>query len=146
VARLVIAANASKACLYLANFPENPERKWSLIEELTHPSSRAKASELVSDAPGSVVRDSAGGHRPTMEPPTDPKEHEAQLFARKLARRISQVFKDRSFDDIAISASPGFLGLLRAQLDSQVLKQVVQSIDKDFTSVPQHKVHQVFQV
>jgi len=144
MARLILVANASKAKFFLASFPGNQAQKWSLIEEVDHPESRAKTSDLFSDGLGSVVAEGAGGHRPKMEPPTDPKDVLIDRFARDIASRTSNLFKERSFDDLAIAASPSFLGCLRSHLDKNLQKKTIVSLDKDFTQTPDHDIHNVF--
>lgn len=128
----ILLSNASRARL-LAR--QDTARSVSVIEELIHPASREKGMDLVSDRPGRVQQ-SAGTHeRSAMEPPTPPKEVEAERFARALAERLERGLNEHAFSRLVLVAPPHFLGLLRQQLGKEVAKCLVMSLDKDYTLV-----------
>lgn len=132
----VLVADASRARLYQGT---EGSPKLSLIEEFEHPESRAKAKDLMADKPGRTF--SSGGMteaRSAKEYRTDPKEVEAEKFARELSHRLATLWEAHTFEDLVIAAPPKFLGLLRASLATHhdhVSNRVVAWHEKDFTGV-----------
>ena len=58
-------------------------------------------------------------------------DHEAELFARRVAERLSQAHAQGRFERLRTAAAPRFLGRLRKALTPQVAGAVVDEIDKD---------------
>jgi len=58
-------------------------------------------------------------------------DHEAELFARRLALRLAEARRAHRFDHLRIAAAPRFLGRLRKALDEEVRAVVDEEIDKD---------------
>ncbi|MBK9260149.1 MAG: host attachment protein [Polyangiaceae bacterium] len=132
----VLVADASRARLY-----EKPDStsKLVLLEEFEHPEARAKNLDLMADKPGRRSAPAGTGPgRSAQEYRTEPKEVEAEKFARELAQRIADHFDAHVFDDLVIAAPPKFLGLLRATLGTHhdhVYDRVVAWHEKDYTTV-----------
>jgi len=114
-----------------ARRPRDKRRRFRLIGEYSHPESRAHTHDLVSDCNG---RKPGGGfgHRPGVEQDTEPKEVEAQKFARFLRSELERGLYEHAFDELRIFAPPHFLGLLRANLDGELEKRVRGTVSKDF--------------
>jgi protein required for attachment to host cells len=129
----VLVADASRARIF--SIPED-NKPWQLERELEHPASRAKATDLTTDVPGRVKQSFGAGSRPAMEDPTDPKEVEAQTFARSLAAALEQGLNQNRFERLTLVAPPHFLGLLRGAVPEQVAKRIHQSVNKDYTHLP----------
>ena len=126
----VMVANAS-----LARFFSNtgPQRELRLIKELTHPESREKRSNLVSDRSGSRT---GTGHG-VFAQATDPKHHEAELFAQEITRELAQgLAAENAYDRLILVASAPFVGLVNHRLPGQVRSRLSESIDKDYTRLP----------
>lgn len=134
----VLVADASRARIF--SIPENnkPQKPlpWVLEKEFDHPEGRARATELTTDVPGRVKQSFGANSRPAMEEPTDPKEVEAQSFARQLAESLEQGLNRNKFERITLVAPPHFLGLLRGAVNEQVSKRIHQSVNKDLTLLP----------
>jgi protein required for attachment to host cells len=134
----VLVADASRARIF--SIPENnkPHKPlpWVLEKEFDHPEGRARATDLTTDVPGRVKQSFGAGSRPAMEEPTDPKEVEAQAFARKLTESLEQGLNHNRFERLTLVAPPHFLGLLRSTVNEQVSKRVHQSVNKDLTLLP----------
>lgn len=131
----VLVADASRARLYQR--PDNAS-KLVLLEEFDHPEGRAKARDLMADKPGRTFASGPVEARSAKEYRTDPKEVEAEKFARELGRRLADHFDAHAFDDLVIAAPPKFLGLLRATLGTHhdhVSDRVVSWHEKDYTTV-----------
>lgn len=132
----VLVADASRARLYLRN---DSASKIKLVEEFEHPESRAKVIDLMADKPGRTSASGPQSHaRSSQEYRTDPKQVEAQKFARELSRRLSALFVAHVFEDVVVAAPPKFLGLLRSALGTHhdhVSTCVVAWHEKDYTAV-----------
>ena len=132
----VLVADASRARLYLGT-EETP--KLSVIEEFDHPESRAKNMDLASDRPGRTLASGAmKSARSATDPRTEPKEVEAEKFARELGHRLASHCDAHAFDDLVIAAPPRFLGLLRGALATHhdgVSKRVVAWHEKNYTAL-----------
>lgn len=138
----ILVCDASRARL----FQENPGRKGlAQVEELEHTESRARVRDRVTDAqgrkpvgppPASMVQGQGGAHgRPGAQPETDPKEVEAQKFARQLAGVLAKGLNDHAYERLVVVAPPHFLGMIRSMVSPQVKKHIEVTIDKDFTTL-----------
>lgn len=108
------------------------------LKAYIHPQSRSKNSDLVTDKPGRVSQSHvaptgpAKGSRSGMEHES-PKSIEQEHFARELSAELARGLAEHAYEDLVIVANPAFLGTLRQVADTQVLKHVKASIDKDYT-------------
>jgi protein required for attachment to host cells len=130
----VLVCDASRARLFEVKRGD----ELGMIEELDHPSSRARARDLMADAQGRKPNGQPGhrnNHRPGAEPDTDPKEVEAIKFAQTLAAKLDKARVERSFDRLVLAAPPHFLGLLKGELDEQVQKLLALTVSKDLTGI-----------
>ncbi|HSS63668.1 MAG TPA: host attachment protein [Gammaproteobacteria bacterium] len=120
-------AESSHARIFRCSKPDAP-----LEEEtaLVHPESRLHAQDIYSDIPGRVF-DSGGEGRHAMSPDTDPKRHEAEVFARELIAHIESARTSGKFEDLILAASPAFLGLLRERMSSALRQRVIHTISKN---------------
>jgi protein required for attachment to host cells len=87
------------------------------VEDLVHGAARTRARDLSADRPGRSF-DSHGQGRHAMEPETDAKRHEAEVFAKQVADRIERARIEDEFDELVLIAAPEFLGLLRKSLST----------------------------
>ncbi len=123
----IMVANASQAKLFANHGPKQGLR---FIKELVHPASREKTSNLVSDRSGS-----GPGHGAFIQA-TDPKHHEAELFAQEVSRELEHGRQENAYDRLILVASAPFMGLVNNRLPGQVRSKVSESIDKDYTRLP----------
>jgi len=123
----IVLADRTTARFYQ---PQEGKRDWKLVAELSHPESRAKEMDLVSDKPGRVQQ-SAGG-RAAMEPPTPRKKVESEKFARQIAKTLYDATVRNSFEQLVLVTPPEFLGLLRSLLQEQVERRIVATVEKDY--------------
>jgi protein required for attachment to host cells len=124
----IVIANASKARLF-AN--SGPRKGLTLVQEMLHPESRDKSSDLVSDRPGKNA--SHGNGQGGYVPPTDPKQYEAERFAADICHTLESGRTVNSFERLIVVASPTFLGLLNSRMSPQVRQKVSETIEKDYT-------------
>jgi protein required for attachment to host cells len=138
----ILVCDASRARL----FREKPQGKGlEQVTELEHGESRLHVRDLMSDANGRkpvgpVPARSATGQggaygRPGAAPDTDPKEVEAQKFARELADMLEKGLNDHAYEHLVVVAPPHFLGTIRGTVSAQVKKHLETTIDKDLTNL-----------
>lgn len=125
----IVLANSSLAKIY----EYNDTRKITLLKTLTHDEASAKVSDLVSDEAGRYQK-SAEPNEGSYANPTNPKDHEAELFARKLASVLNHM--ETEAGEFAILTAPKFQSLLKDQLNHAVLNKVRQFDVKDYTNLP----------
>lgn len=126
----VLVADKSRAELYSGGGRSGeltPCRSWE------HAASRLREHDLTSDSPGRAF-DRMGEGRHAMGQPTDPKEHEAELFAHELIAEMEKGRTGNQFSSLYLVASPKFLGLLRKQCGVALEKLIAGSVDKDLTT------------
>lgn len=112
------------------------------VKELDDPAAHAHNADFRHDAYGRR----AGGGQPagnTTESAGEEKlDHEAELFARRVAQELLSAYQGKRFDELRIAAAPRFLGRLRKELDAQVRKCVTQELDKDLLQLDERAVAQ----
>lgn len=107
----------------------------ALDRELYEPDVHLFSRDLKSDAPGRSF-ESASSTRHAMEPRTDPKSHEKQLFARRVAELINTAATQGNFDQLVLVAPPKTLGDLRAQLDGHAKNLVIGEVPRNLLKIP----------
>jgi protein required for attachment to host cells len=112
------------------------------VEEFTDAAARADNADLRRDAYG---RRAGGGGQGIQGSVTesageDKLDHEAELFARRVAERLAQAHRQHRYERLRIAAAPKFLGRLRKQLDDDVKRAVVDEIDKDLLQLDRRQL------
>ena len=126
----ILVADNVRARLFTAETPSSPLEE---IEALAHTEGRLHDREITSDLPGKIKNAGGiGGH--AFEQPTDPKKHEADNFAHRLAHYLEEAHNANKFEQLLIIAEPSFLGLLRIQLPDQIKKLVCFELAKNITT------------
>ncbi|NBB91604.1 MAG: host attachment protein [Gammaproteobacteria bacterium] len=125
----IVVADASRARLFARRKKFSPLEE---VESLVHPESRLRRQDLVSDRPGQVQESRTPGEY-AAEEGTDPKEVEAQTFARELARRLHEAHAAGEFEHLVLLAEPHFLGQLRKRLDGRTASAVVARVAVNLT-------------
>jgi protein required for attachment to host cells len=124
----LIVANQTHARIFTSessNFDALTE-----IEIMTHLDSRLHDRDMTSDLLGKIKSVGGGGH--AYELPTDPKKHEADNFAHRVAKRLEAAHHQNAFEKMAIIAEPAFLGLLRHCLSEPVKKSIIYELDRNY--------------
>jgi protein required for attachment to host cells len=75
----------------------------------------------------------AGAPNKQYQPAQTPDQHAADLFAKDVATYLQKAHHEGRYQQLIISASPEFLGVLRNKLDPQVQKLVTSEFNKDYT-------------
>jgi len=134
----VLVANSSQAKIYAGK-----GQKGSLteIENFDHPNGRLHEGDLVSDSAGSDGG-STGQGRHVLDDETNARQQEAITFAKDLASHLDEERKKDGFRRLVVIAPPTFLGLLRKNLNSDVMNMVSQQIDKNFINKSAEEIRQ----
>lgn len=129
----ILIANASEARLFKA---KKTYRDMTLIQEFSHPESRAKITDLITD--------SAGRYRKSISPKSafeetqSPKKVEADKFAHLLAEVLEQGRTQNKYVHLVFIAPSHFQGLLNKSCNHFVLDKVIETLDKDYTKIREH--------
>lgn len=129
----VIIANASVAKIYAVNKIKfiNGSQKLALVREFSHPQSRMRDADIVTDKVGRYR--SKNSRSDSFNEPTDPKEHEADAFALQLAKYLEEEKSHKHYEDLILVSSPSFSGMLNSHLSPKIKKVVSLNIEKDYT-------------
>jgi protein required for attachment to host cells len=111
----------------------DPERHLREIESLDHPEGRAHNRDLKSDAQGRYFSHGRGPRAHSATRQVTPVQHEAELFAKTLARRLDKALSERRYDKLYLIAPPEFLGLLRENLGKKTRQATAEEIGKDLS-------------
>ena len=125
----VLVADEGRARILSRDDPGEDLRE---IEVLEDPAARAHNADFRHDAygrrsPGAAAQPASA----TSSAGEEKLDHEAELFAQRLAVRLADAQRQHRFDTLRIAAAPRFLGRLRKALDKSVSALVDQEIDKD---------------
>ena len=108
---------------------ETPLSALAEIEDLVHEEGRLHDRELTTDLPGKIKSADGGGH--AFEQPTDPKKHEADGFANRIAKHLAAAHNANKFQQLLIIAEPTSLGVIRKHLPEHVRRLVCFELDKN---------------
>jgi protein required for attachment to host cells len=108
------------------------------VEELTDAAAHADNADLRRDAygrrGGGELADGGGrrmGGNATASAGEEKLDHEAELFARRVAKWLLEAHQKGRYGELRLAAAPRFLGRLRKQIDPQVAKLIAEEVDKD---------------
>lgn len=114
---------------------------------LADPEARLHERDLTTDRPGrkfdhaplqSGRRGATAHHGTGGEPHVH--EHEAELFARRIAETLSLAYQQSHFDRLVVIAPPRFLGTLRQALSEPLHATIAAEIAKDLVREPRSAV------
>jgi protein required for attachment to host cells len=142
----IVLADQAEARFYDLQRLDEPLR---LAGRLTDANAHLHDRDFKSDRPGRVFDHAAGAgqrrgavaHHATGGE-RRPRKHEAELFARQIARELAQAHQDQRFDRVVLVAGPQFLGVLRSVLPKAVSTLVVREISKDLLHEPESTVRE----
>lgn len=136
----VLVADESEARIYAI---ERADGQLQLVGQLSDPAARTHDRDFKSDRPGRVFdhapsatgRRGAVAHHGTGGERT-PREHEAEVFARRISDELQGAMAHQSFDRLVLMAAPKFLGELRRALPDPLRALVKAEIHKDLVHQP----------
>ncbi len=144
----IVTANASRARFFAE---PAPTEKLQEIKDMVNDAARLKTAESETDrmGPTSAAQSihNTGGALPnkTYEPAQTPVQHATDMFAKEVAKYLLKAHQEGRYREIALVASPQFLGILRQQLDPQLERLVSVEINKDYTELSPEQLHEQIQ-
>ncbi len=137
-ANWIVAANSGRARFFAL---DRPDGRMEEVNDMVNTAARQDDAEIETDTLGrraaSASRNNVGigpTTSSTYQPHRTPKQHEAELFARDVADYLRKAHNEGRFQHLCLVASPEFLGLLRREIDPQLMKRVDAQIDRDYTA------------
>jgi protein required for attachment to host cells len=131
----ILVANAADAKILATESLRTGELV--LMRELSHPESRRKNSDLVSDKPGHFKLDS-GAHSAYSK--GDPKEVEADHFALQLVHELKNGWDQHKFQKLLVVAPAHFYGLLKKHVHFLDTVEIAH-LSKNYIRYPLPKLH-----
>jgi protein required for attachment to host cells len=134
----IVVANASRARFF---FQQGDSGELQEGGNMVDTATRLRTAETETDRLGPTSAGKSihntGGAAPNKayEPPQTPQEHETELFARSIVGHLQERLQNGEFDQLALIASPEFLGVLRGLLSPQLKNIVRWDINKDYTQL-----------
>lgn len=132
----VVAANAGRARIF-ADAPK--ASAFEEVNDMVNEAVRMRTAELETDRLGPTSAGKSihntGGATPnkTYEPAQTPAEHETERFARSIIGFLEQGHQRGEFAELALCASPQFLGVPRGLLKAPLKSLVSVELNKDYT-------------
>ena len=123
----IVVADSARVRIFEA---DSRTRKCTEFAGLVHPESRLHGRDLTSSPDGRTF-DSVGGGRHGMSQHQSPHEHEAEVFARRIAEWLSISHTAGEFEHLHLAAPPAFLGILRKCLDDHISKLLEKVVTKN---------------
>lgn len=132
----ILIANSSVAHCYTYDPKKfaKGEIRLDKIASHTHPESRKKDADLITDRAG-YFKSGDLGHG-SYESETDPKELEAEIFARELADKLDASCQQKEFTQMILVSPPHFFGILNKHFSKNLLNHICKTIQKDYTKAP----------
>ncbi|XOZ34694.1 host attachment protein [Halomonadaceae bacterium KBTZ08] len=127
----IVAADASRARLFST---DSPMGELSEVDTLVNPEARLHDGDLTTDRPGRQA-DSMNGARSAMEEASEPKEVEAQKFAKQLAETLETSRNQGEIEKLYVAAPPKFLGELRKHMKPELKAIVAEEVSKDLSQM-----------
>lgn len=125
----VVVADSTRARIFTTDSAKSPLIE---IETMAHPEGRMHDKDITSDLPGKDKGgDGSGGH--AYQDQTDPKKHEVDKFAKRVAVYLDDARNANELEKVLIVSEPAFLGQLRGHLSSKTNEKVVFELDKNLT-------------
>lgn len=131
----VIIANTNSCRIFA--YETNP-KKLTLVEGLTHPDSKLRNVDLVSDGPGKYRSFTHIGS--SFDPRETAHQNEINSFAREIASKLNAAKKKEDYKDLILIAQPHMIGLLHQHLDHHVMQCIKDNINKDYTKLSEKEL------
>ncbi|OIJ40722.1 host attachment protein [Massilia timonae] len=143
-----IAANAGRARIFsdagnaaslqevedLVN-PAAQQRELDIVTDKMSPRSAQNSGHNIGGGQGGGFQHAApaGAQGNDYQPAVTPTEHETQKFAKDVSNYLQQAHQAGRFEQLVVSASPEFLGVLRSTIDPQLKSLIKREVNKDYT-------------
>ena len=123
----VVVADSARARIFEWT---GPNTSLNELVDLTNSQARLREQELTSDRPGMAFGSQGHGRR-RMQNPKSEVDNSIVTFAHDIAAELKTGLDQHTYERFVLVAPPEFLGQLRAQLDAQVSKRLVESVSRN---------------
>lgn len=124
----IVVADAARARIFTRDALNLTEH-----ESLVHAAGRLHEGDLITDSRGADVHESTSTSSRSSGEEGAASQHENELFAKEVAKRLYGARVDNSMEKLIMVAPPKFLGLLREKLDNTTHKLVIHTLSKDLS-------------
>ena len=134
----IVVADSSRARFFSMESRSEPLVE---LDDLLHAEGRLRDQDALSDKQGGLT----GGHGEGGHPfaaPTDPKQHELEVFAKQIAGKLEHGRVNHRYHKLILAAPPALLGVLRKVLNTQVMEMVCNSLDKNLVAEDETVIRQ----
>ncbi|XYJ10065.1 host attachment protein [Telluria sp. B2] len=156
----IITANAGRARIFSEDDPAAPLQE---VEDMVNNAVRLRESEVLTDRLGPTAAAGSGHNiggtqgvgaahnagvgapNKQYQPAHTQAEQEADQFARDISSYLLKAHQDGRFQQIVLSASPQFLGALRAVMDPHIKPLIKLEFNKDYTHVAPNQLREQLQ-
>jgi protein required for attachment to host cells len=156
----IMTANAGRARFFSESDPAAPLQE---LEDMVNSAVRLRVTETESDKFGPTAAGKSGHNiggtqgvgmahnagvgapNKTYQPAHTPAEQEAEQFAKDISTFLLQSHQQGRFDRLILSASPQFLGALRAFLDPHIKPLIALEFNKDYTQLNAQQLREQLQ-
>ena len=125
MAMWILVGDEASARLFEA---DDEAQNWTPIENFSHPRSRMKAEEFITDLPNGPERGMPA------------REFEGARFAKQIAKYFDS--RQNGFQRLILVGPPRFLGNLRKELSNAVAKKLTDSLAKELTGLNERDLQQ----
>lgn len=125
MAMWILVGDEASARLFEADDEAN---NWTPIQTFSHPESRARAKEIVTDYPNHP------------EDGVHVRDFEGARFAKELAKFLDT--RQNDFQRLIVVGPPRFLGLFRKELSNPVAKKMTDSLAKELTNMGERELQE----
>lgn len=133
----ILVADSSRARIFEQ---QGVDGQLEEIEDFVNPAGRAADSELGADEEGRFIGMGERFQGHTSEPAATPHEHQTQLFANSVTQYLQHAHSEHRFHHLNLIAPAKFLGLLRADLNKEVLRMVVGEMSREISGWSMHDI------
>jgi protein required for attachment to host cells len=113
---------------------------WQLVESFSHPESRRRTSDLVSDRMGQRFSEGRSAHRNALAPGASPKEVDNAHFAHLLATKIDHARRSNRWRWWVLVAPPHVMGRVKKELTRELEKLLMATVDEDLARVDEQEL------
>lgn len=122
-------------------------RESEVLTDRLGPTAAAGSGHNIGGTQGVGAAHNAGVGAPNKQyqPAHTQAEQEADQFARDISSYLLKAHQDGRFQQIVLSASPQFLGALRAVMDPHIKPLIKLEFNKDYTHVAPNQLREQLQ-
>jgi len=128
----VVVADHTRARFFQMDSSSSPLEEF---DTLVHEEGRMHDREMTSDLPGKVKNPGGLGGGHAFEQETDPKKHEAEVFATQIVHSIELAHNTNRFDRLIVVADPSILGLIRQHMPNHVKTHISLELNKNLANL-----------